>query len=78
DQMADKLDRVLEVLTKLNLHPSNERSAAAQAIQVPMGTNNEFSASQPKAHQVLPRDVIPQKESQRDPKDVYQGSRMPN
>ncbi|MCI91021.1 hypothetical protein A2U01_0112315, partial [Trifolium medium] len=59
------------------MHLSNEGSAAAQIIQVSMGTNNEFSANQPRAHQVLPRDVAPQK-GQGDPKDVYQGSRMPN
>ncbi|MCI64753.1 hypothetical protein A2U01_0086011, partial [Trifolium medium] len=34
---------------------------AAKVIQLPMGTNNEFSANQPRAHQVLPRDVVPQK-----------------
>ncbi|MCI54799.1 hypothetical protein A2U01_0076049, partial [Trifolium medium] len=39
------------------MHSSNEGSAAAQVIQVPMDTNNEFSASQPRAHQVLPRDT---------------------
>ncbi|MCI92808.1 hypothetical protein A2U01_0114105, partial [Trifolium medium] len=42
-----------------------------------MGTNNEFSASQLRAHQVLPRDVVPQK-SQGHPKNVYQVSGMPN
>ncbi|MCI44145.1 hypothetical protein A2U01_0065384, partial [Trifolium medium] len=100
DQMTDKLDRILEMLTKLNLHPqhveglnvtavgsnssanlsspnvswppfglpvgytpsgymhsSNKRSDAAQVIQVPMGTGTEFSASQPRAHQVSSRDV---------------------
>ncbi|MCI32121.1 hypothetical protein A2U01_0053333 [Trifolium medium] len=60
-----------------NIHSSNEESAAAQDIQVSMGTDTEFSANQPRAHQVLPRDVVPQK-IQGDPKDVYQGSRMPN
>ncbi|MCI87204.1 hypothetical protein A2U01_0108485, partial [Trifolium medium] len=59
------------------MHLSNEGSAAAKVIQVPMGTNNEFSANQPRAHQVFPRDVVAQK-SQRDLKDVYQGSMMPN
>ncbi|MCI86202.1 hypothetical protein A2U01_0107482, partial [Trifolium medium] len=59
------------------MHPSNEGSAAAQVIQVPMGTGTKFSASQPRAHQVSSRDVVPQK-NQRDLKDVYQGSRMPN
>ncbi|MCI51997.1 hypothetical protein A2U01_0073241, partial [Trifolium medium] len=43
------------------MHLSNEGSAAALVIQVPMGTNNEFYASQSRAHQVLPRDVVPQK-----------------
>ncbi|MCI49650.1 hypothetical protein A2U01_0070894, partial [Trifolium medium] len=51
--------------------------AAAQVIQVPMGTGTEFSANQLRAHQVLPRDAVPQK-SQGDPKDAYQGSRTPN
>ncbi|CAJ2641773.1 hypothetical protein L195_g037949 [Trifolium pratense] len=118
NQMAIKLDRVLEVLTNLNLlpqhvlgsnaaavganpstglsssnviwppdglpvgctssrytHPSNEGPAAAQVIQAPMGTNAEFFASQPRAHQVLPRVVVPQK-SQDSPKNVYQSSGM--
>ncbi|MCI46895.1 hypothetical protein A2U01_0068136, partial [Trifolium medium] len=48
------------------MHSSNERSAAAQVIQVPMGTGTEFAANRPRAHQVLPRDVVPQK-SQGDP-----------
>ncbi|MCI76880.1 hypothetical protein A2U01_0098150, partial [Trifolium medium] len=43
------------------MHLSNEGSAAAQVIQVPMGINNDFSTSQPRAHQVLPKDVVPQK-----------------
>ncbi|MCI59322.1 hypothetical protein A2U01_0080577 [Trifolium medium] len=34
------------------MHLSNEGPAAAQVFQVPMGTNTEFSASQPRAHQV--------------------------
>ncbi|MCI62553.1 hypothetical protein A2U01_0083810 [Trifolium medium] len=42
-----------------------------------MGTNNEFLASHPRAHQVLPRAAVPQK-SQGDPKNAYQGSRMQN
>ncbi|MCI34869.1 hypothetical protein A2U01_0056090 [Trifolium medium] len=75
DQMADKLDRILEVLTKLNLHLSNEGSVAAQVIQVPMGTNKEFSASQPRAHQVLPRDVVSQK-SQGDHNNAYQSLKV--
>ncbi|MCI06776.1 hypothetical protein A2U01_0027836, partial [Trifolium medium] len=120
DHMAEKLDRVLEVLANLNLHsqhdmglnatavganpltdlsssnvawppfglpvgyttsgymyPSNKGSTSAQVNQVPMGTNTEVLASQPRAHQVLPRTTIPQK-SQGDPINAYQSSGMPN
>ncbi|CAJ2651347.1 unnamed protein product [Trifolium pratense] len=120
DQMAVKLDSVLEVLANLNLLPqhvlglnaaavranssmdlsssnvigppvgllvgctssrymylSNDGPVAAQVIQAPMSTNTDFFASQPRAHQVLPRVVIPQK-SQENPKIVYQNSGMPS
>ncbi|MCI23802.1 hypothetical protein A2U01_0044984, partial [Trifolium medium] len=58
-------------------HPSNEGSAAAKVNQVPMGTNTEFLASQPRARQVLPRATVPQ-ESLGDPRNANKGSRMQN